>query len=266
MSIYENYKDQTFLVTDPDARIRDPDDIWKYLVYQAGENLPLGASVGDFKIIPKGTQVSTSDVRIVPAGSRTRFFAFATSPDGALTYGWTSTTNFEGGFRNVTLGQTEPKSGAGRYAETAAWSKGSYIGQVSLVLIVDNRLELEKLTLDMAESHFGMVQDADSAGVEIVINSGFRTYGEQKYLFDNYKKGVAGFYLAAVPGRSKHQNGTALDIPVGGGPSLPTYDWLSSNATSHGFVRTVKSEYWHWEHLPVEAEKARKRGSHTLWN
>lgn len=266
MSIYDNYKDRTFLVVDADARIRDPDDIWTYLVYKTGESLPSGVNVGDFKIIPSGTQVAVSDVRIVPAGSRTRFFAFSTSPDGSVIYGWTSTTNFEGKFRNVTLGPIEPKPGAGRYAETAAWSKGSYVGQVSLVLIIDSRLELEKLTLDMAAPYFEMLLDAKSTGVDIVINSGFRTYGEQKYLYDNYKNGVAGFNLAAAPGKSKHQNGTALDIPVGGGPGLPTYDWLSSNATSHGFIRTVKSEYWHWEYLPDEAEEARNRGSHTLWN
>lgn len=266
MSIYESYKEQPFLVSDPDARIRDPDDIWTFLVYRAGEKLPPGASVGDYKIIPKGTQVSVSDVRIVPAGSRQRVFAFATSRDGTITYGWTSTTNFEGEFRNVTLGKIEPKSGAGPYSETAAWRKGKYIGQVSLVLIVDNRLEIEKLTIEMIEPYFALLQDADSQGVEIRINSGFRTYGEQKYLYDNYKKGIAGFYLAAAPGKSNHQNGTALDIPVSGGPGSPAYDWLASNATSHGFVRTVKSEYWHWEYLPDAAHKARKRGSHTLWD
>lgn len=266
MSTYESYRAQSFLVVDPDARIRDPDDIWTYLVYGAGEDLPSGASEGDYKLIPKGTEVRVSDVRIEPAGSSVRYFAHATSLDGATNFGWTSTTNFDGKFRNVTLGLIEPKPGAGRYAETAAWSAGDYIGQVSLVSIVDNRLELEKLTADMVEPYFEMVRDAAAEGVDITINSGFRTYGQQKYLYDNYIKGVPGFFLAARPGRSKHQNGTALDIPVGGGPGLPVYDWLAANATSYGYVRTVKSEYWHWEYLPAAAKKARDRGSHTTWN
>ncbi len=266
MTIYENYKDQTFLVTDPDARLRDPGDIWKYITYQAGDDMPAGVSVGDFKLVPVGVQVAVSDVMVVPAGSTKRLFAYAKSADGATTYGWTSTTNFQGSFRNVTLGRIEPKSGAGRYAETAAWSRGAYTGQVSLVLIVDRRLELEKLTSEMAGPYFEMVQDALADGVEIVINSGFRTFAEQKYLYENFKKGVAGFFKAAPPGRSKHQNGTALDIPVGGGPGLPTYDWLAANATSHGFIRTVKSEYWHWEHRPAEAKKANMRGVHTTWD
>ena len=266
MSVFENYKSQAFLVTDPDARIRDPDNIWKFLTYGAANALPNGVSVGDYIRIPAGARVEVTETRIVPAGRRSRIFAYAICADDGSEFGWTSTTNFQGKFRNVTLGVIEPKVGAGRHAETAAWSRGKYTGQVSLVLIVDNRLELEKLTSEMAEPYFEMVVAALDDGVELTINSGFRTYAEQKYLYDNWRKGVAGFNLAAKPGRSNHQNGSALDIPVGGGPGLPAYDWLASNATSYGFIRTVKSEYWHWEYRPKDAEKARLKGVHTTWN
>ncbi len=266
MSVHENFEDQTFLVTDPDARLRDPDDIWQFLKYRQGDALPLGATVGDFKLIPKNTLVRVKAVRIEPTGASHKFFADVAAADGSTDYGWTSTANFEGGFRNVTLGKISPKPDAGQFADTAAWSKGSFIGQVTLVLIVDNRLELEKLTEAMAGPYFDMVTEAGKAGVTIAINSGFRTFAAQKHLFDNFKAGVPGFNLAAKPGSSNHQNGTALDIPVGGGPGNPVYDWLAAHATGFGFIRTVKSELWHWEFRPGDAGSARQRGVHTLWD
>lgn len=264
MTSYESYRDRTFLVSDRDARLRSSDDIWAFLTYSSVDDIPPGSAVGDYIRIPEGKRVSVRDIRIVPAGKRHRFFADVEDAADGQHFGWTSTTNFEGAFRNVTLGKVEPKTGAGQYAETAAWSKGSYIGQVSLVKIVDAGLELEKLTLDMVEPYFAMVEDAAQHGVTIEINSGFRTYAAQKYLYDNWVKGVSGFNLAAKPGRSNHQNGIALDIPVGG-PGHPVYDWLALHATSFGFVRTVKSEYWHWEYRPSEAAAAAARNSHTLW-
>lgn len=265
MANYDNYKDQTFLVSDPDARVRSADDIWTFLRYTATDDIPAGSAVGDFVLIPQGTTVRVRDVRIVPAGKRHRFFADVEDSAGARRFGWTLTTNFQGAFRNVTLGKVAPKPGAGRFAETAAWSKGSYVGQVTLVKIIDASLELENLTLHVADPYFAMVRAAAAEGIRININSGFRTYAAQKFLYDNWRKGVSGFNLAAEPGRSNHQNGTALDIPVSGGPGLPVYDWLASNATSFGFIRTVKSEYWHWEYRPTDAARAKARNAHTLW-
>lgn len=266
MANYDNFKDQTFLVSDPDARVRSADNIWTFQTYAATDDIPVGSAVGDYILIPRDTIVRVRDVQIVPAGKRHRFFADVEDATNSQYFGWTSTTNFQGAFRNVTLGRVDPKSGAGRYAETAAWSRGNYIGQVTLVKIVDARLELENLTLEMADPYFAMVRAAAKDGISLHINSGFRTYAAQKYLYDNWKKGVSGFYLAAKPGRSNHQNGTAVDIPVSGGPGLPVYDWLANHATAFGFIRTVKSEYWHWEYRPADAADARKRKTHTLWD
>lgn len=218
MAIYNNYRDQTFLVSDPDARVRSADNIWTFLTYAVTDDVPAGSGVGDFVLIPKDTIVRVRDVRIVPAGKRHRFFADVEDATNAHHFGWTSTTNLQGAFRNTTLRKVDPKPGAGRYAETAAWSRGNYIGQVTLVKIVDASLELENLTLEMVDPYFAMVRAAAEGGVTIYLNSGFRTYAAQKYLYDNWKKGVSGFNLAAKPGRSNHQNGTALDIPVSGGP------------------------------------------------
>ena len=55
--------------------------------------------------------------------------------------------------------------------------------------------------------------------------------------------------LTAAPGRSKHGNSTAIDIQVAGGTNK-AYRWLVKNAEQYGFVRTVKSEPWHWVYQP----------------
>lgn len=62
-----------------------------------------------------------------------------------------------------------------------------------------------------------------------------------------YKAG--GGNLAARPGYSNHQGGIAVDVGVGGTASA-VYRWLAANAGRFGFVRTVKSEPWHWEYRP----------------
>lgn len=81
---------------------------------------------------------------------------------------------------------------------------------------------------------------AEAAGVSLSINSGFRTEEEQQHLYSCYQtKSCNSGNLAAKPGYSNHQNGKALD--------LTTSDWLTQNAASYGFTRTVPSEAWHYE-------------------
>ena len=63
----------------------------------------------------------------------------------------------------------------------------------------------------------------------------------------------------AVPGSSKHGNGTALDLNTGtrltnslhSTPLQNTiYVWLVTNGWKYGFVRTVNTEEWHFEYRP----------------
>lgn len=265
MGIFDNYKDHVFLVKSSDTRIRSADDIWSFLTYTSSDNIPSGSKPGDYILVPKSSKVVIKDIKIVPAGERHRVFANISDAQSGKNFGWTSTANLLGEFRNITLGVVEPVSGAGKYSETAAWSNGVYVGQISLVVIVDNKLQLERLSLEVTVPYSSMVKAAANDGVDVSINSGFRSYAAQKYLYENWKKGVSGFNLAAKPGHSNHQNGSALDIPVSSGPGLPVYDWLATYATSFGFIRTVKKEYWHWEYRPIDAARAKKNNKHTLW-
>lgn len=257
MSQTNSYIDKTFTVADPDTRIRKPGDLMVFLKYTATDTLPPGKAVGDFKLIPKGTKVKVDDIEIVRTGSSASIvFGHALSLDGATEFGWTSTRNFAGKFVNETLGVVEPEAGAGKFGPNAAWSAGSYIGQRTLVEIVDFELEIERIALDTLEPYMALVAAAASNDVSIAINSGFRSYPEQKFLHDGFVKHLPGFNLAAAPGNSKHQNGVAFDIRVAGGDGDPVYEWLKANGPAHGFVRTVNKEPWHWEFDKAKADKA----------
>src|SRR5262245_5072068 len=96
MSRTESYKDRTFIVDDPDARIRNPDNQMEPVKFAAGDQLPPGAQVGDFKRIPKGTEVKVDQVRRADTGVKGGLiFAHALTTSGTE-LGWTSTRNFRG--------------------------------------------------------------------------------------------------------------------------------------------------------------------------
>lgn len=106
------------------------------------------------------------------------------------------------------------------------------------VVTVDGKL----VEVRTAQAFGAMRAAARSAGVNIVIVSGFRTMDQQRYLYNLYLSGRGN--LAARPGYSNHQSGLALDLNTS---SSGVYNWLSRNAARYGFRRTVPSEAWHWE-------------------
>ena len=162
---------------------------------------------------------------------------------------------------NETLGPVAPEHGAGRFGPNAAWAKGAYLGQVDLVAILDAKLEVERLALNTIAPYLAMVEAGAADGVLVSINSGFRSYPEQKLLWEGFSRGIPGFNRAARPGASNHQNGIAFDIAVPGGDGNPTYEWMKRRATGFGFVRTVTGEPWHWEYDPARAEAAARSGT-----
>jgi hypothetical protein len=257
MSNTSSYRDKTFTVVDSDARIRKPGELLDYQKYTAADVLPPGEQIGNFKRIPQNTEVKVDDIEIVRTGSSASIvFTHAMSIDGATEYGWTSARNFPGKFVNETLGELPPAEGAGKYGPNAAWSRGAYIGQRTLVEIIDVTLEVERIALDTLDPYLALVRAAAVDGIEIAINSGFRSYPEQKSLYEGYQRHLPGYNLAAPPGTSNHQNGIAFDIRVAGGEGDRVYDWLKKNAPSHGFIRTVNKEPWHWEYDKAKAATA----------
>ncbi len=103
-----------------------------------------------------------------------------------------------------------------------------------------------------------LYQAAAQQGIPIAMTSAYRSYAEQKTLFDERARlyGVA-VTEATVgqPGYSEHETGLAVDI----GGSAVTYRWLETNGPRFGFVlrypRGKESitgyayEPWHYRYL-----------------
>lgn len=89
----------------------------------------------------------------------------------------------------------------------------------------------------------------DEFGVNMTINSSYRTYEQQEALYDPSSD------TAAPPGCSNH--GTGLAIDIGGGVQTfgsAQYGWLKSAAESYGWVHPPfaeptgrNPEPWHWQ-------------------
>lgn len=97
------------------------------------------------------------------------------------------------------------------------------------------------VTKATGHAFLAMQRAAHDAGVDLYLSSGFRSMAEQEYLYGCYLSGRCNNgNLAARPGYSNHQSGTAVDVS--------TSSWLAANAGRFGFVRTVPSEPWHYEY------------------
>lgn len=127
--------------------------------------------------------------------------------------------------------------------------------------LADNTMRLQPTACAFAR----MQALAAAAGVNLKIASGFRTLKRQQYFYNcMLTKKCNGGNKAAVPGNSNHGVGLALDLNADcgkqAGAKAPTlcksskvYVWLLNNYRTHGFIRAVPSEPWHWEYRPGQA-------------
>lgn len=126
------------------------------------------------------------------------------------------------------------------------------------------------INVKIVGKYLDMRADAKRDGVILRVNSGFRSpydsintqsenevyvkASSQEYLYSGWVAEKPGFNLAAPPGRSKHGNGISLDLNTGsrrkGTLNVSVYTWLIKNSWKYGFVRSVRSEEWHFDYLP----------------
>ncbi|HEX5751214.1 MAG TPA: peptidoglycan-binding protein [Archangium sp.] len=135
---------------------------------------------------------------------------------------------------------TTPGTGGGRAVK-------GYVNGVPRDITVSPIAGGKEMRSDAAAAFNRMHAAAQAAGINLHVNSAFRSMEEQRVLYQKYLNGTGN--LAARPGYSNHQGGIALDINVGG-TGTSTYKWLANNASRFGFARTVPSEPWHWEYRP----------------
>lgn len=115
-----------------------------------------------------------------------------------------------------------------------------------------------------------MLTQAKSDGVDIYVDSAYRSFGEQALLKNQYTvvygAGTANQF-SAEQGYSEHQLGTTVDlITTGLGGRLTqafdqskAYQWLTDNAHRYGFILSYPKgnhyyiyEPWHWRFVGVK--------------
>lgn len=112
-----------------------------------------------------------------------------------------------------------------------------------------------------------MKADANALGLNIYISSGYRSYYDQRYIYNNYVaedgKANADTYSARA-GHSEHQSGFALDINSISGTFANTAEgkWVNDNCYKYGFIlRYPKNkthitgyiyEAWHLRYVGTE--------------
>jgi hypothetical protein len=95
----------------------------------------------------------------------------------------------------------------------------------------------EGMRPDVAVAFDRMATAASRAGLDLLVNSGFRSDAEQAALFAAHPDPR----WVAPPGHSLHRCATELDL----GPES-AYGWLAANAGRFGFVQRYSWEAWHF--------------------
>lgn len=150
-----------------------------------------------------------------------------------------------------------------------------------LVTITANCSRTVHLRKEAAEHWEAMQAAAKTDGITLVAFSGYRTKSYQSGLFYNYynQSPRKAYYYSAVPRRSEHELGLALDI--GYSANFPenfyetaTGKWLQNNAHLYGFVLRYPSdkvsitqyayESWHYRYVGIDTAKQLKAKNQTL--
>ena len=150
--------------------------------------------------------------------------------------------------------------------------------RLSKNFIPNNLVEVKKcsqanfyLEKEAADAYQKMCLDAIKEGLNISITSAYRSYNEQKQLYNDYLKLYGKNYVhkyVAVAGQSEHQTGLAIDLK-----SLDCeifkyskeYLWIIENAHKYGFIIRYKegqekitgysAEEWHIRYIGKKAAK-----------
>jgi zinc D-Ala-D-Ala carboxypeptidase len=92
-------------------------------------------------------------------------------------------------------------------------------------------------------------KDAAGEGVELVVDSGWRSRAYQEHLFQEavvkYGSDQAAARWVATPSTSAHVSGDAVDIGPPGAAA-----WLSEHGAAHGLCQIYGNEPWHYELRP----------------
>lgn len=101
-----------------------------------------------------------------------------------------------------------------------------------------------------------------ATGVRLGVKSAYRTLARQVFLRLQWMLRIPGYNLAAVPGKSNHGWGKAVDLLN----YERAWSWLIANAHRFGFsweTGRASGERWHWECVRIVATTATAGGGVT---
>jgi len=91
-----------------------------------------------------------------------------------------------------------------------------------------------------------------TAGLDLRINSGYRTAATQQHLYDDalakYGSAATARHWVLPPAESDHVKGLAIDVAPAAGAA-----WLEKHGVSYGLCRRYVNEWWHFELLAPAA-------------
>lgn len=135
------------------------------------------------------------------------------------------------------------------------------------LVIIEGNQYAKKVT---ALAYQKMKTDAAKVGLDLAINSAYRSYETQNIIYNRYKSqnGLAwADSYSARPGYSEHQTGLALDI-TSNSSNFDTFEntkeftWLQDNAHKYGFflrygknkeyITGYNYESWHYRYVGVD--------------
>ena len=118
----------------------------------------------------------------------------------------------------------------------------------------DDYPAVNKLDPDLIGALRAAARDAAGDGIEIYVNSGWRSEEYQEQLFEQavseYGSEAKAAEWVARPGTSVHEAGGAVDI----GPD-DAAAWLSEHGAGYGLCQIYANEPWHYELRPAAVDR-----------
>ena len=124
------------------------------------------------------------------------------------------------------------------------------------------------------EKFLELWEDAHNAGYYLMVTSSYRSYKDQKEIYESRKNSQGekkADQTAARPGHSEHQTGLVIDMTSKNEPyadeftKSEAYQWLKENAYKYGWIERYEEnktyltgyspESWHWRYVGLEAAK-----------
>lgn len=127
-----------------------------------------------------------------------------------------------------------------------------------------------------------MFNAAKEEGMNLILNSGYRSYADQKAVYEDFDKNYGEEYAdnyAARAGYSEHQTGLAYDIVSPGTmgedfDKTEEFEWLQDNAHKYGFILRYpkdREEYtgfqyesWHYRYVGEDTARIIKKEGITF--